>query len=287
MKVLIVYDGSQAAEAELQDLQNAGLSENAEVLALAIVETWSSLEKAREIEKLAIQTKEYLRKEFPRWQIRAETVYGSPAREVLMKAESFRPDLIVIGEPCREAADRRDFLGKISQKVLNESLCSVRIARCKRASDPQPARIVIGFDGSTGAQTAIEAVASRFWPKNSEVRLVVVNDSHIVSSVGHFPASGGNLPGEANLLQQLMEKTAEVPIKKLKEAGLSATLLLEAGDPKDVLIEQAEKWKADSIFVGPNRIGKSFDRFLLGTISASIAARANCSVEVARHRAGF
>ncbi|MBS1795559.1 MAG: universal stress protein [Acidobacteria bacterium] len=284
MKVLIVYDGSQAAESELQDLQKAGLSDCADVLALAVVETWSSLEKAREIEKLAVQTKEYLRQEFPLWRIRAETVYGSPAREVLIKAESFRPDLIVIGEPCHEKTEKHTLLGKISQKVLGELPCSVRIARCQRGKKVRPARIVVGFDGSIGAQTAIDAVASRSWRKDSEVRLVVVNDANMASSVGHFPAPTGSLPGEAKLLEQLMEKTAEAPIRKLKAAGLSATLWMATGDPKDVLLEQAEKWHADSIFVGPNRIGRSFDRFMLGTISSAVAARASCSVEVARDR---
>ncbi len=284
MKVLIVYDGSQVAEAELHDLQKAGLFGKAEVFVLSVVETWSSLGKAREIEKLALRTQDQLRKEFPFWQITAETVYGTPAREILAKAESFKPDLIVVGEPRQTLAERNIFLGSISQKVLTKANCSVRVARGKRETDPMPSRIVIGFDGSAGAQTAIEAVASRFWRRGSEVKLVVVNDSSIVSSVGNFSPAAGNLPGELKLVKQLMEKTAEVPMQKLKNAGFSAALCVESGNPKEVLIEMAEKWQADSIFVGPNRGGNSFDRFLLGSVSEAIAARAHCSVEIARNR---
>ncbi len=284
MRLLIVYDGSQLAEAELHDLQKAGLSGKSDVLVLSVVETWSSLGKAREIEKLALRTQEQLRKEFPFWQIVAETVYGSPAREILTKAESSKADLIVIGEPQQTIADRQTSLSNVSQKVLTEAQCSVRIARGKSEVDPLPSRIVIGFDGSAGAQTAIDAVASRFWRPHSEVQLVIVNDSNVLSSVGHFQASSGNLPVEATLLRQLIEKTSEIPMQQLKNAGLSATLCVETGNPKDVLIKLAEKWQADSIFVGPYRVGNSFERFLLGSVSASIAAGAHCSVEISRNK---
>ncbi len=277
MKLLIVYDGSQAT---LSDLQKAGLPGNAEVMILSVVETWSSLEKAKEIERQSRQAQEQFGKEFPLWQITAETVYGSPAREILAKAESFRPELIAIGEHRQSLADRNIFFGNILQKVLNEARCSVRIARGKADIDPSPSRIVIGFDGSAGAQTAIDAVASRSWRRQSEVQLVVVNDSNVVSSVGHFPASAGDLCAEVKLLQQLMEKAAAIPLQKFKNAGLSATLCIKSGNSPEVLIDLAQKWQADSIFVGQNRMGSVFDRLLLGSVSAAIASRANCSVEI-------
>ncbi len=284
MRILIVYDGSEVEEAELHDLQKAGLSGESDVMVLSVVETWSSLGKAREIEKLALRTKQRLRKEFPLWQINAETVYGSPAREIRTKAESFRPDLIVVGEPQPKINDGQISLGNISQKVLTEAKGSVRIARGKLEMDTLPARIVIGFDGSTEAQTAIESVASRCWRPQSKVKLVVVNDSNVLSSVGHSSSSTGNFSGEVKLARQLMEKTAEIPMQQLRNAGLSATLCIKTGNPKDVIIGLAEKWQADSIFVGSYRIGNSFDRSLPGGVSASIAAEARCSVEISRDK---
>ena len=48
-----------------------------------------------------------------------------------------------------------------------------------------------------------------------------------------------------------------------------------------VIIREAERWSADCIFVGAK--GQSaIERFLLGSVSASVAARAPCSVEVVR-----
>ncbi len=283
MRILIVYDGSEVEEAELHDLQKAGLSGKSDVMVLSVVETWSSLGKAREIEKLALRTKEQLCKEFPLWQINAETVYGSPSREILTKAESFRADLIVVGEHQQKIADHQISLGNISQKVLTEAKCSVRIARGKSEMDPLPARIVIGFDGSTGAQTVIDAVASRCWRPHSEAKLIAVNDSNVVNSVGQSSLTG-NLSGEVKLARQLMEKTAEIPIQKLRNAGLSADFYVDNGNPKDVIIELAEKWQADSIFVRPYRIDNSIDHFLLSRVSTLIAAEAHCSVEISRNK---
>ena len=78
----------------------------------------------------------------------------------------------MIGSHGRSAVGRF-FLGSISQKVLTEADCSVRIAG-KVEVDPSPARIVIGYDGSGGANAAVDIVASRCWPNDSEVKLVAV-----------------------------------------------------------------------------------------------------------------
>ena len=56
------------------------------------------------------------------------------------------------------------------------------------------------------------------------------------------------------------------------------------GDPKCELVEAAEEWGADCIFVGSIGFGNPFERFVLGSVSAAVAARAHCSVEVFRPR---
>jgi nucleotide-binding universal stress UspA family protein len=46
-----------------------------------------------------------------------------------------------------------------------------------------------------------------------------------------------------------------------------------------LLIAEAESWGADCIFVGARGMGR-IGRFLLGSVSSAVAARAHCSVEV-------
>ena len=66
----------------------------------------------------------------------------------------------------------------------------------------------------------------------------------------------------------------------LGELNVSSVIL--QGDPKHALVAEAEKRGADSIFVGSTGFSNRFERFLLGSVSAAIAARAHCSVEVVR-----
>ncbi len=59
-------------------------------------------------------------------------------------------------------------------------------------------------------------------------------------------------------------------------------MALEKGDPQRVLIAEARKWEADSIFVGGRRFGRAFERFWLGSVSTALVTKAHCSVEVVR-----
>jgi nucleotide-binding universal stress UspA family protein len=51
--------------------------------------------------------------------------------------------------------------------------------------------------------------------------------------------------------------------------------------PKALLLNEAEGWNADSIFAGARGLGR-VERLLTGSVSSSVAARANCSGEIVR-----
>jgi len=282
MKILIGYNGSQIAEAALYDLKKAGLPEDAEVVILSVAEVWLPPENIDEAKILAHGAQAQLEKEFPMWKIKIEISYGSPAQEILSKAEELGSDLIVIGESRQHLCDGNLFLHSTSHKILDGAKCSVRITRGKLSAEKMPSRIIVGFDGSDGARAAVEEVASRSWGEQSEVHLVLVADCTVPSSIGRFVAPMSGSFSEMKIVRQQMEKLAEAPLRKLKNAGLKSVLSVGEGNPKSVLTELAERWNADSIFVGPNSVGNSFARYLLGSVSASVAARAHCSVEVVR-----
>jgi nucleotide-binding universal stress UspA family protein len=52
-------------------------------------------------------------------------------------------------------------------------------------------------------------------------------------------------------------------------------------DTKLLILSEPEQLAADCIFIGYQG-HSALDRFLLGSISAAVAARAHCSVEVVR-----
>lgn len=314
MKLLIAYDGSSCSEAALDDLVRAGLPEDAEALVLTIAEVWlphlaedeSANGYAAEItdkpflnnnykhcakalseaKAFAKHAQKRLKRHFPNWKIETETACGSAAREIITKASRLRADLIVVGSHGRGTGGGRFVLGSVSQKVLSESHCSVRLARGRIEVDPFPTRVVIAYDGSPGADAAIEAVASRKWREESEFRVITVADQVAPAAIERFvPPIARWVEDEIKAEREWVEKITAPALEKLRQTGLAATLDICAGNPKQIIVEESEKWHADAIFLGANRFGSQIERFLLGSVSAAVAARAACSVEVVRKKA--
>ncbi len=310
MKILIAYDGSECSEAALDDLRRAGLSSVAEVLLITVADVFlpppideaddtfpmyvpagvkrahkhaaEAVEKARQ---LAERASDRIRTMFPGWDVRSDAFSESPAWAVIRTADEWKPDLVVVGSHGNTALGGRLILGSVSQRVLYEVRCSVRVARSPRNDVDSPVRIVVGTDGSPDAEAAIEAVAARSWPAGSEVRIVSVLDT--VMSVTPDPTQPSVVKWvevgdekEWGWVRQVFEPSAE----KLRKAGLVASVELRKGNPKSVIVEEAEEWGADSIFLGAKGM-RGIDRLLLGSVSAAAAARANCSVEIVRRPA--
>ena len=313
MKVLIAYDGSDCAEAALDDLQRAGMPQVAEALVMVVTEIWlpppppSSYEilalanavyvpsdmthlyaqgshALEEAQRLADRAATRLRTNFPNWQVTAQASVGSPRRELIRQADEWKPDLIVVGSHGRSMVGRL-VLGSVSQGVLTHARCSVRVARGRVEEPGTPVRMVIGVDGSPESGAAVSAVASRSWPPLSEVRLIAVNDPLTPTFVGRFIPPVGKVIEETNQAEhEWLKQALESSCDQLRRSGLRVSSEIREGDPKLSLVETAESWGADCIFVGSLGFSNRFERFLLGSVSAAVAARAHCSVEVVRLR---
>jgi len=187
-----------------------------------------------------------------------------------------------VGSHGRSALGRF-VLGSVSQRVVAEARCSVRIARGRIEEPGSPVRIVIGIDGSPASHAAVRAVIARNWPAQSQVRVVVVDDPLHPTLVGELVPLVAELVDEENRLDRArIQKFAEAAAKLIRSANLHASAMIEEGDPKHVLPRVAEKWGANSIFVGATGFSNRFQRFVLGSVSSAVAARAHCSVEVIR-----
>lgn len=315
MKVLIAYDGSPSADKAIDDLQKAGLpARDTEILVLSVAEVWMPpdangngfnpadypevvqewTEKRMKIagsavseaETLSRHARERVLRKHPDWDVRAETAHGSPAWEILARADEFGADLIVVGAQGRNLVGRV-LLGSVSQKVLTEARCSVRIARAKVETDPLPLRLMIGFDGSAGATLAIREVASREWPEGTEACLLTAVHPLVPTTIGRFVPPVRNWVKEdiANE-KQWIEKLAEEPGRMLEKTGLRVELDIREGNPKEIFVARAAEWQADAIFMGAHSYSSTFEKFLIGSTSAAVAERAGCSVEAVRQRPG-
>jgi nucleotide-binding universal stress UspA family protein len=72
-----------------------------------------------------------------------------------------------------------------------------------------------------------------------------------------------------------------IPTGEVGHHPITTASYVRDGDAVTTLIEEATRWGADSVFVGAKRHGV-VGQVLLGSVSAAVAERAPCSVEVVR-----
>ena len=313
MKVLVAYDGSPCAEAALDDLTHAGFPDTGEALVVSVAEVWlpppppsayevvemattarsplglerkymAASQVVAKATSQAAKAAERFRASFPKWSVRHEASWGSPTWELYSKAKDFDADLIVAGSHGRSALGRV-LLGSISQWLLNEARCSVRVARGRIDEPDMPVRLVVGVDGSAGANAAVNQIIARNWPEKSEVTVIVVDEPLEPTLVGEFVPIVRDSVADFNALDHRHSlKLANAAANRLSRNGLRARALVKTGNPRHVLVEIAEEWRADCIFVGATGITSRLERFLLGSVAGAVAARAHCSVEVVRRK---
>jgi nucleotide-binding universal stress UspA family protein len=147
-------------------------------------------------------------------------------------------------------------------------------------------RILLATDGSPCSDAAVEEVARRPWPADTEVRVVSVADLSVVYPVEPWFVTPDYHDALKRALVEQAGAAASLAAERLRAAvadRLSVSMQLLSGPPTRAILEEAERWNADLIVVGSHGYGK-FDRFLLGSVSQGVATRAHCSVEVVRVR---
>ena len=285
LRILIAYDGSSSSDAALEDLSRAGLPKALDAVVMTVADiilpppddeltdipavhipeverhAKERAERAiNEAQAIADQAAMRVRSDFPDWKVETVVRCDSPAWAILEMAERDKPDLIVVGSHGHSFVGGRLILGSVSQRVLYEARCSVRVARCGEQKRWGPVRLVIGFNGSPDSEVAVDAVATREWPEGSEARLITVESG--LSSAARAMAT-----------------------EKLQQAGLTISEIIKEGDPSHVLVSEAEECGAESIFVGTRDL-HGFQHLLHGSVSSATAEAARCSVEVSRAMIG-
>ena len=315
-RVLIGYDGSDGALAAMEGLRHAGLPSEVGALVITVADVGPivpaaaehglsdpsarSVEASRRIvaaaalqaERTAAQGAEVLRRLMPGWRVAHAGRHGSPSRTLVEQAQLWQADLLVVGSHGRSPIGRL-VLGSVSHFVAEHAGCSVRVgrdAREGRARARGGVRILLGIDGSDGASAAVEVVAARTWPAGTEVRLIVVVDLALCASLGRRASLGWLIRGggaDASTVEwpdwprRLIAPAAQA----LADAGLETSSDVLGGDAKHVLVEEADRWDADCIFLGATGHAAG-ERFPLGGVSSAVASRAPCPVELVRQGRG-
>ena len=305
MKILVAYDGSEYAADALADLKLAGLGADTEVLVLSLADVFMppldaadetastpmpesarrALDRAQQeldaAKALAQGAAAEIKSAFPSWTVNYDAQADSPAWALLRTADEWHPDLMILGARGHSVFGGRLILGSISQRVLYEAHCSVRIARAPVRDVAGPVRILIAVDRSEDSNAAIDAVARRSWPTGSEVALLSVVDTVMpVNPVGDPSMVRWIEVADEENWEQVRELFAP-EAQKLSNAGLHVEVLVRRGSPTDQILEEANSWGADCIFLGAKGT-RGIERLMLGSVSSAVTARALCSVEVVR-----
>ena len=306
MKIVIGYDGSPAMDLALQDLRRAGLPSRLEatVLCAADVNVYDEAETeivtasplpvysrhlsedARALKEQALHHADAfaeagarrVRSIFPMWNVQPAVRTESPAWALVEKADEWKADLIVVGAGGHSSLGR--FLGSVSQLVIINAPCSVRIVRPRLGPPDQELRIVVGVDGSEGAAKAVAAMEKRNWPASTHIRVLLSTQYHALPELTHLVPPDLSLRATSGMVRRAT-RVAEEIAGRLRVRWPETTVIIEDGNPKKRLVENAEEWLADCVFVGARGLSP-LKRFLLGSVSTAVAARSHCSVEVVR-----
>ena len=309
-RVLIAYDGSTYADAVLEDLPVAGLPREADALIVTVSDgllsagtpmaevaavgmtprrVTSAIVAAKdqalrlyaEAKGFATKASRRVRSHFEDWNVSMKILEGSPSQKLLQEADRWKPDLIVVGSHGHSAF-KRFILGSVSNKLASQSRSSVRVVRRIAAKDrQQPHRIMIAVDGSPGAKRTVEAVGRRVWTEGTLVKIVVVNGvaPRMIRDIFSSAAEIQKRDKEANAKARAM---AEWAAEQLDAIGLQVSVVVLQGEPEGGVIVEAEKWKADSIFVSAHISDHLSEQGGLGGLSAALVNNALCTVEVVR-----
>lgn len=144
-------------------------------------------------------------------------------------------------------------------------------------------KILLAVDGSSHSDAAVDEVARRPWPEESEVRVVSAAEAaHVPAPIPHGGVElyAEDLKVARDRASGVVESTA-ARLRGAVGAGLEVTTAVLLGPPARAVLDEAEEWSADLIVLGSH--GRGFwGRLLLGSVSQAVAAHARCSVEIVR-----
>jgi nucleotide-binding universal stress UspA family protein len=142
-------------------------------------------------------------------------------------------------------------------------------------------KLLLALDGSPCSEAAIRFVATQMTPAGMEVRILRAVDVFptLPLCYAYSPARGMEKL-ERHQLTQAQEFVTQAAYR-LRAAGFDVSALVQVGEPRNRILEEAAAWKADVIVMGSHG-RKGADLFFFGSVSQAVARHATCSVEIVR-----
>lgn len=135
--------------------------------------------------------------------------------------------------------------------------------------------IVLGTEFGA-VSTAAERVATEL-ARLAGVPLLIVNGI----DPGRLRLPGGRFSQRVDQVRSARQSSAAVLMERVRAAGVEPQILIWDGDPATCILEAARAEGASRIVVGSHGRGR-LGRALIGSVSATVAAGADCPVDIVR-----
>ena len=138
--------------------------------------------------------------------------------------------------------------------------------------------IIVGIDGSPGAQDALDFALQEARMRGADVRVVAAWDIPGAVYAGAYGLGDAELSGQ---LEQAARDNAARALEHADVEGVEIRTVFREGNPARVLVEEAGD--ADLLVVGSRGLG-GFRSLLLGSVGQQCAHHAPCPLVIVRPR---
>jgi nucleotide-binding universal stress UspA family protein len=147
-------------------------------------------------------------------------------------------------------------------------------------------KILLAVDGSDCSKAAVQAVAERPWPAGSQIKILSVVEPVYVPTTDAWTLPENYYVEIDNAARDQAQTAIAYAVAQIKASDVAnLTILTEIKDglPRDIILEEAERWGAELVLLGSHGY-KGLKKLLLGSVSNAVAAHAHCSVEIVRNK---
>jgi nucleotide-binding universal stress UspA family protein len=145
-------------------------------------------------------------------------------------------------------------------------------------------KILLAIDGSSCSDVAVNEVARRPWPPDSQVRVISVVEPPLDIAVEGWVPPDDYMQRLEKAARERAEATVKKAIERVQASAgdsIQVTSEIISGHAKNAILHEAESWGADLIVLGSHGY-RGLKRLWLGSVSHAVASHANCSVEIVR-----
>lgn len=202
---------------------------------------------------------------------------GKPARRITACADSVGADLIMIGTRGNTGF-KGLLLGSVAEEVVRTARQPVLTVHPEDDRPIEPVRtLLFPTDFSPAAEHAL-GVATRLLAGSDWARILLVHTFQISPTVVPLGGFGnGVMPHFVEDAQKLAERATAPAVESLRARGFEVEVLVERGDPAEVVTELAAAREVDVIVMGTRGHSK-LRQILLGSTAERVVEHAPCPV---------